>query len=376
MHTRFFAAALALLALATPLSAATTYTGDRLDGVQVIDKLDVADLPDGKTRLWFRPLDTAIGQGWYIPIVVIKGAKPGPKFLITAGIHGDELNGIAVIHSLANTIKPETLSGTVVAIPGLNTPGLLHSTRGFTSDVIGTSGENLNRLMPNVPHPDETDGSPASRYDQRIWTQLFVGNADFAVDLHTQSRGTVYPAYVFAQTGEARKIADALRPDVINMDPGVDGAVENMLNAIGVPAVTYELGAPETFDEPMIARTLSGLRNLMTARGMLAGKVEAPGKPFLGNAIGNVKSSNGGWARLKVKIGDTVKIGQPLFSVHNPFGEQVAVVTAPKAGQVLSLATDPRVEPGDWVVRLIWWDDALPCKADGCPPAPVPVDQN
>ncbi|WP_298327954.1 succinylglutamate desuccinylase/aspartoacylase family protein [Asticcacaulis sp.] len=375
MRTRLFSlAALALLTLATPLSAATTYTGDRIDGVKVVDRLEVADLPTGKTRLWFRVLDTSIGQGWYIPIVVIKGAKPGPKLLITAGIHGDELNGIAVIHTLAETLNPDSLSGTIVAIPGLNTPGLLHSTRGFTSDVIGTGGDNLNRLMPHVPHPDEATGSPATRYDQRIWTQLFVGNADFAVDLHTQSRGTTYPAYIFAQTGEARKIADALKPDVINMDPGVDGAIENMLNAIGVPAVTYELGAPETFDEPMIARTVSGLRNLMITRGMLAGKAEAPGKPFVGNAIGNVKSPKGGWARLKVKLGDWVTAGQALFTVHNPFGDTVATVNAPRAGQVLSLATDPRIEPGDWVVRLMWWDDTLPCKADGCPPGSFPEE--
>lgn len=375
MRNLFCLSALAtVLAFAVPAYAATTYAGDRIDGVQVVDRLDVADLPAGKTKLWFRPLDTAIGQGWYIPVIVIKGAKPGPKLLITAGIHGDELNGIAVIHTLAETIKPEELSGVIVAMPGLNTPGLLHSTRGFTSDIIGTGGDNLNRLMPNIAHPGEATGGAAKRYDHRIWTQLFVGNADFAVDLHTQSRGTVYPAYIFAQTGEARKIADALKPDVINMDPGVAGAVENMLNEIGVPSVTYELGAPETFDEPMIARTVAGLRNLMVTKGMLTGKAEAPNKPFLGNALANVTSPVGGWVRLKVKIGDMVKSGQPLFTVHNPFGETVATVNAPNSGRVLSLATDPRAEPGDWAVRLIWWDDTLPCKADGCPPAPMPAD--
>ena len=376
MHHRLIAAAaLAAFALTAPSQAATVYTGDRVDGVQVVEKLDVADLPAGKTKLWFRPLDTSIGQGWYIPVVVIKGAKPGPRLLITAGIHGDELNGIAVIHTLTETIRPEDLSGTIIAIPGLNTPGLLHSTRSFSSGVIGSSGgENLNRLMPDTAHPGEPTGGAAKRYDQRIWTQLFVGNADLAVDLHTQTRGTTYPAYIFAQTGEARKMADALKPDFINMDPGIAGAVENMLNVIDVPSVTYELGGGEVFDGPLIDRGITGLRNLMVVRGMLKGKAEAPGKPFVGNAVENVLSPVGGWARLKVKIGDDVKEGQPLFTVHNPFGEELATVTAPRAAKVLALSLDPRMEPGDWAVRLIWWDDALPCKADGCPPGPIPEE--
>jgi len=149
-----------------------------------------------------------------------------------------------------------------------------------------------------------------------------------------------------------------------------------MLNLVGVPAVTYELGAPETFDEPIITRAVSGIRNVLTAKGMLAGKVDTSGPaPFVGNTIQNLSSPRGGWARLRVKIGDTVKKDQVLFTVSNPFGETVATVTAPRDGRVLSLATDPRVEPGDWAVRLVWWNNSLPCKADGCPAdVPMPAD--
>jgi hypothetical protein len=34
---------------------------------------------------------------------------------------------------------------------------------------------------------------------------------------------------------------------------------------------------------------------------------------------------------------------------------------------VLSLATDPRTEPGDMVVRLIAWSDQGVCAQTGCP---------
>jgi len=360
------AVAAALCLAATPVFAQTVYTGDKMDGAAVIDRLDVADLPVGAvTKLYFRVTDTSIGQGWYVPVVVIKGAKPGPKLLITAGIHGDELNGISVLQHLAQSIDPKTLSGTLVAVPGLNTPGLLHSTRGFTADEIGTNGDNLNRAMPG-----NVEGGPASRYAGRLWSQLFIGNADFAIDLHTQSRGGSYPGYVFTQTSAARQIADLLRPDVIGMDAGVEGTVENMLNPAGIPAVTYELGGPEKFDEAMITRAARGIHNVMIGKGMLLGKPDlSDPAPFVGNVVTDIDSPRGGWTTVKVKLKDDVKKGDVLATVSNPFGETIATITAPSDGHVLSLATDPRTEPGDMVVRMIAWSDQGVCAQTGCPEA-------
>lgn len=368
---RVLFALLLSLSCATSAAANTVYTGDRIDGVAVIDHLDVTDMPAGqKTELWFRAGDNSIGQGWYVPVIVVKGTAAGPSLLVTAGIHGDELNGIAVIQQLAASLDPKTVSGTLVAVPGLNTPGLLHSTRGFTAGPTGSNGENLNRLVPAPGEALTPDGSSAKRYDLTLWTGLFAGNATYAVDLHTQSRGTLYPAYVYAQTRGARALADLLKPDVINMDPGIDGALENMLDAAGVDAVTYEIGGAETFDAAGIARAAAGIRNVMRGKGMLSGKPDLAGpKPYIGNEVSDVSSPRGGWSHLDVGLGQDVKAGDTLATITNAFGDTIAVLKAPENGRVLSVATDPRTEPGDMVVRLIAWNDDLPCKPDGCPPA-------
>ena len=47
-----------------------------------------------------------------MPVIVIRGARPGHRLLLTAGIHGDELNGIDVLHRMAASVDPATLSGT------------------------------------------------------------------------------------------------------------------------------------------------------------------------------------------------------------------------------------------------------------------------
>ncbi len=357
------AALVLALLLAAPVQAATVLTGDRIDGVPVVETLDVADLPAGQvSRFYFRVVDQAAGQGWYVPVLVAKGGRPGKRLLLTAAIHGDELNGVGIIHRLFAGLEVKTMAGTVVAIPGLNTPGILNSTRTY-SPSLNAGGSNLNRQMPGKLTGNEVGEFVAAR----IWNQLMIANADQAIDLHTQSWGTVYPMFVFAQTAQARRIADLLAPDVIRMDAGVNGTVENMLNDAGVPAVTLELGGPQQFDPVMISRGVAGVRNVMADMGILAGPATRAGAaPFVGNHSVDVVAPRGGYAQVLVKLGDKVAAGQTVALITDPFGATTATLTAPNAGQVVSLATAPTREVGSLLVRILSWDDAEVCKADGC----------
>lgn len=347
----------ALLLAAAPAAAAPN---DQLDGIAVVDTLDAAALSPGAIhRRWFRAGINRIGQAWLVPVIVVRGAKPGPRLVVTAGIHGDELNGIDVIHRLVAGIDPNRLAGTLVAVPGLNTPGLLQGTREFASDASRASA-NLNRAMPGKPG----DGA-AEDVAARLWSGLLRPNADTAVDLHTQSRGTAYLLYAFASTPRTRRMAELVGPDVIKLDKGERGTIENELTDAGVPAITFELGAPEVFDPPSVARGVAGLRNLMTELGMLAGSVLAFPAPFVGNDLVNVRAPQGGLATLSVRLGDDVVAGQRLATIADPFGRVVATANAPRAGRVVSIATDPRRETGSLIARIVFRSDDPKC-AQGC----------
>ena len=357
------AASLSLLTSGGPGHAATILTGDRIDGVAVIEALDVADLPAGSlSRFYFRVTDQASGQGWYVPVLVAKGIRPGRRLLLTAAVHGDELNGVAVIQDLMRDLDVKTLSGAVIGVPGLNQPGILQAAREFHPSE-GSGSSNLNRKMPG-----DVKGSDISDvYAGRLWSKLFIGNADIAVDLHTQSRGTLYPMYIFAQTPAAMHLASVLRPDMITLDPGINGAIENMLNGAGMTAVTLELGAPEVFDPVMIGRALSGLHNLMIDQGMLTGQITKGGpEPYIGNMTTDVSAPRGGYARVLVKIGDQVTQGQVLATVSDPFGQVISTATAPLDGRVLSVATSPTHEIGAMLVRISSWSKGAPCSQPGC----------
>jgi uncharacterized protein len=362
MHLRaiFWAALLA----AAPAAADTNRTGDQLDGVAVIDRLDAADLKRGEVhRFWFRAGDSALGQAWHVPVVVVQGKKPGPRLLLTAGIHGDELNGIAVIQRFARDLDPKKLSGSLVMVPGLNTPGLNNSTRNF-SPRGGTGTENLNRVMPGK---DVAGSALIDIYAHALWHRLMRPNADQMIDLHTQSRGTAYNLYAFVSSPEARKIADAIAPDTIRLDPGQRGTVENEMVPAGVPAITLELGAPELWDEAMIGRAHGGLLRLMAQMGMIApdSAPKAAHKPFVANNQTEVRAPHGGWVTLHVRLNDMVKQGQPVATIADAFGRVRTILTAPQSGQVVSAATDPRRDIGTMVVRIGYWDSDPACAA-GC----------
>lgn len=335
-----------------PAFAQTVLTGDRIDGTPVIDKLDAGDLAAGQVhRFWFRVSDNAIGQGWYVPVIVIRGAQPGHRLLLTAGIHGDELNGIDVIHRLVGKIDPARLSGTIVAVPGLNTPGLLHHTRAFTPG-DGVDGANLNRLMPG--DPKSTDR--ADLYAGRLWSRLLRPNADTAIDLHTQSRGTAYPMYVFADTDRARAIGELIGPDMIKIDPGVAGSVETEMVKSGVPAITLELERPEMFDRVVIGRAVDGIERVMIDLKMLAPGSAPPRTvtPYIGDTLARVATSRGGYATLLVDLGDAVTTGQRVATIADPFGRIIETLTAPKSGRVSTIATDPLRDPGDVLMRILY----------------------
>lgn len=351
--------ALALL-LAAPAPAATERAGS-MAGVTIIDRLDVADLPAGQRQdFWFRAGETQLAQSWLVPVIVVKGARPGPRLLLTAAIHGDELNGIDVIHQLLARIDPATLSGSIVAVPGLNTPGLMLSQREWTTD-DGRAQPNLNRVMPGMEGGRDIDD-----YAGRLWSRLLRPNADRAVDLHTQSRGTRYVLYAFASTPETRTMAELVAPDIIKLDTGEKGTVENELTRDGVPAITLELGGPEVFDATMVTRGVAGLTNLLRSMGMIAGTAR-PSDPatFVANSITVVRAPRAGYARLLVPLGASVTAGQPVATLSDAFGHVTDTVTAPVAGRVNTIVTDPRRPRGGMLLRIVWWSTDPKC-AMGC----------
>lgn len=328
-------------------------TGDTVKGKPVIAKLDLESLQPGKIhKFFFAVEDNGVGQSWYVPVMVAKGQRDGPRLLLNAALHGDELNGVAVIQRLFADLQPEHLRGSVIALPGINISGMLANSRFFQVSYNGGSTENLNRQMPGNPESRH----PGERYTHRLWHKIYKGNIDAAIDIHTQFTGWSFPLFIYAdyQDPKVRRIAELIQPEFIKIDKGLEGTFETTALAAGIPAITLEVGSPKQYQWDYIDHARRGIRNVMVDMGMLNGDIETLATDtVVGNQYHTVRARVGGFIETLVELKDKVSKDQPLVIQRNAFGETVAEYSAPFDGYVISLASDPLREPGAPLVRIL-----------------------
>lgn len=361
--------ALALGGLMMPALAAharTIYTGDKIDGVPVISQLDVRDLPAGaRYRFWFQGADNAIGQHEYVPVLVAKGRQSGPRLGLQSGLHGDELNGTRSIQRVFEGIDLNTLKGTLIGAIGVNPTGMLASNRNYPQESDGGSYVDANRIWPGEEH-----GNAAEVHIWKLWNKLWGGNVDMMIDMHTQSRGSSYPLFVYAdvRNPKVRAMARLIPADQIKMDPGQPGSAETTFNENHIPAITMEIGSAKRYQQSYIDRSVIGVRNVMIANGMQPGKPGATAEQahsYWGNQITSVRATVGGFAQILVSLDQKLRKGDLIAWQRNGFGDVIQVYRAPVDGRVLSIADDPLREPGALLASILSQNPSVACK-QGC----------
>lgn len=359
---------LSALALATGApswaAAETVRTGDVLQGVPVITKLDIADLEPGKThRFMFQGAEMGSGQYWHVPIAVAKGARPGKRVLLVAGVHGDELNPIGALQQIFARLDPATLSGSVIGVFGLNRPGVEFVTRSWPTVDLGKTLINPNRVWPGVE-----DGNTVERHAWLFMENVFKGNADIGVDMHTGGNGIDFALFVFASpNAESQRIAELFPVDQIMTSPSFAGTLEHGLNEAGIPAVTLEIGGPRGFDPRMIEAGVIGAENLFSHYGMsgkAVGQTAKDRNAYRGNDLHDMFADASGFVTLLVELNDEVRKGQKLAIQRNAFGDVVHEYVSSVDGRVAIIGTDAVRERGVDVVSLIVNNPA--CPPQGC----------
>ncbi|KJY82108.1 deacylase [Vibrio galatheae] len=316
-----------------------------------IQALDVNALEPGEHKFWFAVATDAIGHPQTLPVRVFKGAKPGKRIVITAGVHGDEQNGILTAQQLARELEGKAISGCITIVPAVNLSGIARHSRDFHSAAPDSSSANLNRLFPGDPNGDD-----ANRYANSLWENLLRPNADLAIDLHSQTSGSAYPLYAFAdyRIEDAIRMARLLNPDVILNDPGDPGILETVYNRAGIPSITIEIGVGRYTDLTLVNRATDGVLNVLRCYELIEGQVVTGNNQCAeGTEITSVRAQQGGFVICHVELLETVVKGQKLATQYNSFGDEVETYYSPSAGTVISHNVESVRAPGSLVVRLI-----------------------
>jgi predicted deacylase len=342
-------------AVAAPATISTVYTGDMINGKKVVSSLNTSDLAPGKKHLlYFQGVQMSTGQYWYVSLIVAKGAKPGKRFTLTSGVHGDEMSSVHTVQTVMNQLNPAEMSGTVMAVLDIARPAMESMQRRWPSSGRGFELTDMNREWPG----NENGFSAVSRQAGLVFNRLLKPNTDLAIDFHTGATGLDASAF---------HIGDMSIPDVRTMmmlypigmmwdNPVYPGVLHNAYIDSGIPCFTPEIGAARRLDLDMIPRFIEGTMNVFKHYGVMPGAIgrtAVDANVYIGKSAFPVLITQGGFIELFVKLNDKVIPGQKVAVQRNAFGEVVAEYTSPVHGQIGGLRSDATSEPGNVLMFIL-----------------------
>lgn len=276
-----------------------------------------------------------------LPVFVYRGKKDGPVLLLTASLHGDEVNGTETLRRMIRNKSLMPQVGTVIAMPVVNVYGFLLQTRALPD------GKDLNRSFPGSP-----GGSLARRLAHIILSQVVV-HADYAVDLHTGgARRTNYPQVRcdFERPG-AVELANAFCAPFLLNSKEIPGSFRKSASNNGTTMIVFEGGESQRHDELSIKEAMDGIHRTMAYLGMVESKLPEKTSLILGRSQW-IRAKISGMLISYIEAGAFVKKGQPIAQLGDPFGETAYDVVAPFDAYVIGLNNQPIISAGDAVIHL------------------------
>jgi predicted deacylase len=315
----------------------------RTSQLPIVTQVRTADYPPvSVNQLRVQMVGDGLGQIIHLPVVVIRGAEPGPVVGVTAAIHGNELNGVQIIHQLIREIQPETLAGTLILAPVLNVPGYLRGERHFND------GTDLNRIMPGKPK-----GTPSNVYAHRLMTRV-LPEFEYLIDLHTASRGRVNSLYVRADLTHpvTAWMAQAQNPQIILHNFSPDGSLRSAAMERGIPSITVEVGNSQVFQKELVTSGVAGITNILAHLKMVDATERLGAAPVVCRSSFWMFTESGGVLDVLPELTQQVTKGEMVARVNDVYGNIVEEYFAPGSGIVIGKSIDPVNQTGSRIAHI------------------------
>ena len=277
-----------------------------------------------------------------LSVDVLHGARPGPTLWLTGAIHGDEIDGIEIIRRTVTRLDPGTLAGTVIAVPVVNMFGFVSESR-YLPD-----RRDLNRSFPG-----SATGSLAARLARMLMDEV-VARGDWGLDFHcgSDNRENLPQVRADLDDEETRRIAHAFGAPITIHGKAPDGALRRAALEADCRALVYEAGEAGRFTETAIRRGVEGVDRVLRTLGMVNGAGSPTPETVESRRTRWVRAARSGICRVAVELGETVRTGQPVGEITDPFGEGGKTLAARCDGIVIGRRVNPLVYQGEAVVHI------------------------
>ncbi len=316
-----------------------------------IHEFDIADLELRSKGHSFLSIGPRLGGGnWQFPILFATGSVREPVLVVTAAVHGSELEGVLAIPQVFQRIDPFHLNGTIVLVPTTNVPAFEANTRNSPVDDL-----NLARECPGSP-----DGTLTQRIANLLCQKLIL-QSDFYIDLHSGGPDTdiaTLVGYIHEESPAGRQSMAAAKafgvPVVWGHPPPVPpGRTISVAYEAGIPSLYTETPGGGRAGPVAIEHYVQGVSNVMSFLGMCP-EAKRPQGPTLhllgdGNLDFLISAASAGMFESEVALLEPVKKGQRLGAIRDVFGRELRAVESNRDGILLLLRNNPSVNVGDGV---------------------------
>ena len=303
--------------------------------------------PGEKRHIRYEISETYLGDPVEVPVTIINGIEDGPTVFMTAGIHGDELNGVKVLQEAADAYTPGEIHGTLVLLHVVNVPGYLTQQRD-----IPIYDQDLNRSFPGKER-----SNTAERMAYQVYRR-FISQCDLGLDFHTSTRNrtTMYHARADMANPEVERLAQAFGSNVILAGAGETSSLRGAATADGIPTITIEMGKAHRFQRPLIDKALEGVESVLAEYGVLPGAdvLEPRWQKILGGDQEKrwLRADTGGLVDMEWGPTPLVHEGETICTITDHFSTEEHVVEAPFTGILVGVLENPVALPGHPLCHL------------------------
>ncbi|WJJ97251.1 succinylglutamate desuccinylase/aspartoacylase family protein [Algibacter luteus] len=280
-----------------------------------------------------------------IPVIIERSAKPGPTVLFTAGIHGDEVNGVEIVRQLIAKGINRPKIGTIICMPVINIFGFINLKREFPD------GRDLNRVFPGSPN-----GSLAGRVAHKLIHEI-IPHVDLIIDFHTGGSGRFNAPQLrfIKENRELNSLAKVFGAPFVLYSKNVNKSFRTTCYKLGKPLLLFEGGKSFHIDDVVTNSGVNGSKRVLKHLGMLKSNFKAsnPKKEciFINDSKWQ-RAKYSGMFRASITIGSLIKKHDVLGNITDPYGKFNYVVKASNAGYIINVNESPIVYQGDALFHI------------------------
>lgn len=289
-----------------------------------------------------------------IPFVEINGRHPGPHVFLSGGMHGGEINGIAVVEAFLQWSQKvqlaDQLHGKITVLPLLNPSGFAHKQRRVFEDNV-----DMNRAFASQPPTTFTEQIALDL------TEKILKQCEFGIDFHDASGPAALLPHARVhkneESGCTHEMAQLFGTRIIIEREGKPNMMAIALHQqFHIPVLTVEVGGSQRLFPDFIALALRGIRNFLAAKKMFPGEISLPERQFLLTRRYGVKQKEAAMVELDVRLGDEVHHGQVLGRLYFPGRVGYQEIKSPMCGFIFSLQQLSQVAAGDTLFSILETD--------------------